>query len=318
MVHAPISVFGFNRPLHLHKTLTALSRNLGAEKSELYIFIDGPRSDEETRLTQASIDVASKFRTNFNSFNLIAQEQNLGLAKSVISGVSSVLEIHEKIIVVEDDLVTSRYFLDFINRGLEKYALNQEVASIHGYVTPLSNPAKEPFFLRGADCWGWGTWRDRWEFFNENGQDLISKIEQLQLGNLLDLNGAYPFTQMLRDQIVGKNDSWAIRWHASMFLEEKLTLFPSETYVENIGFDGSGTHTGITNIYYSPLSEKRQELPDEITLSESMTTELSKWYREVYFGRRTKLNKVLIKPYLWVRNLLKRIVSTGTMIISNK
>jgi hypothetical protein len=315
---SPIVVFGFNRPVHLRQTLAALSENFGAGESDLIIFIDGPRDTNDAALIQACVEASNDFVDRFRSFKLVQGPSNQGLAKSIISGISAVLEKYPTVIVVEDDLVTSPLFLDFINRGLNRYANDQEVASIHGFVTPFKKPLSEPFFMRGADCWGWGTWRDRWELFNPNGQELLDQLESRELLKEFDLDSAYPFSGMLKDQIAGKNNSWAIRWHASIFLQNKLTLYPARTYVVNIGFDGSGTHTGHTSIYDSALSLVQQQLPSKIEASQAGVRELSRWYREVYFGKTRKIKKILIIPYLGINNFLKRIVRKIFRIASIK
>ena len=316
--HSPLAVFGFNRPKHLRRTLDSLSSNVGAKNSAIFLFIDGPRNDQDRLLIRECVDLGTDFQNRFASFNVHTQDTNQGLARSIITGVSKVLENYSTVIVVEDDLVTSPLFLDFINRGLNRYANDQEVASIHGFVTPLKKPLSEPFFMRGADCWGWGTWRDRWELFNPNGQELLDQLESRELLKEFDLGGAYPFSEMLKDQIAGKNNSWAIRWHASMFLQNKLTLYPARTYVVNIGFDGSGTHTGHTSIYESDLSLVQQQLPDKIEASQAGVLELARWYKEVYFGRTRQIKKMLIIPYLRISNFLKRIVRKILRMVSSK
>jgi hypothetical protein len=300
-------VFAFNRPVHLKKTLSALSKNIGAKDSNLYLFVDGPRNSEDRRTINACIKVGNEFSDNFKTFEVKQSHVNNGLANSIIFGITHVLQNHPKVIVVEDDLVTSPYFLDFINRGLERYQNEKDVASIHGFVLPFTNPISEPFFMKGADCWGWGTWSNRWELFNPDGQVLLEELRSKNLIDEFNLDGSYSFSEMLENQIAGKNNSWAIRWHASMFLRNKLTLYPAQTYVENIGFDGSGTHTGETSIFYSPISQASQDLPKEITVSEEGFKEMSKWYREVYFGKQARINKSFKIPYLVYKNFLRRI-----------
>lgn len=291
---------------------------MGAKNSAIFLFIDGPRNDQDRILIRECVDLGTDYQNRFASFNVHTQDTNQGLARSIITGVSKILENYSTVIVVEDDLVTSPLFLDFINRGLNRYANDQEVASIHGFVTPFKKPLSEPFFMRGADCWGWGTWRDRWQLFNPNGQELLDQLESRELLKEFDLGGAYPFSEMLKDQIAGKNNSWAIRWHASMFLQDKLTLYPARTYVVNIGFDGSGTHTGHTSIYESELSLVQQQLPSKIEPCQAGVRELSRWYREVYFGKTRKIKKILIIPYLRISNFLKRIVRKILKIASVK
>jgi hypothetical protein len=173
----------------------------------------------------------------------------MGLGNSIISGVTEILDSHERIIVLEDDLIVSPFFLDYMNEGLEKYAEQKEVVSIHGYVYPCCSSLPDHFFLRGADCWGWGTWKDSWKIFNPDGKFLLSKLKEQGLTYAFDFGGAYPFTQMLSDQIYGKNDSWAIRWYASTYLMNKLTLYPGKSLVSNIGNDGSGSHQENSNFF---------------------------------------------------------------------
>jgi hypothetical protein len=282
------------------------------------LFIDGPRNDEDRHLIRECAELSSEFKNFFTSFLVQIQDSNQGLAKSIISGVTRVLENHSTVIVIEDDLVTSPLFLEFINLGLNRYANNQEVASVHGYVTPFKKPLREPFFMRGADCWGWGTWSDRWALFNTDGEELLEQLESKGLLDEFDLGGAYPFSGMLKDQIAGKNDSWAIRWHASMFLQNKLTLYPAQTYVLNIGFDGTGTHTGRTSIFDSELSLIEQQLPIKIEPSKTAVRELTRWYEEVYFGRGRRMKKMCMNLYCEVKNFLNWKVRKLFKVISIK
>ena len=102
----------------------------------------------------------------------------------------------------------------------------------------------ETFFLRAADCWGWGTWQRAWNLFNPDGAELLTKIVDNGLVEILNFYGSYSYLDMLKDQIEGKNDSWAIRWSASVLLQERLGLYVGKTMAWNIGFDGSGVHSG--------------------------------------------------------------------------
>ncbi len=201
---------------------------------------------------------------------VVKRKTNLGLSQSIISGVNEVLEEHESIIVLEDDIIPSPFFLKYMNEALNKYSVIDRVGCIHAYSYPCSNPLPDTFFLRGADCWGWGTWKNSWNLFQENGQTLLDKILKSELSYQFDLDGTYPFTQMLRDQISGRNDSWAIRWHASMFLANKLCLYPGKSLVKNIGCDGSGTNCQQTSKFDSAESEIPITIK-KIKLNESST-----------------------------------------------
>ena len=161
-----------------------------------------------------------------------------------MDGVSEVIKKYGIIIVLEDDIITSRYFLKYLNQGLNLYENEYDVISIHAWAYPVKKILPETYFLKGADCQGWATWKRGWELFEPDGQKLLNEIEAKNLIKEFDFSGSYPYTQMLKDQIAGKNSSWAIRWYASAFLKNKLTLYPKESLIYNTGFDGSGVNCG--------------------------------------------------------------------------
>jgi hypothetical protein len=239
---APIALFVYNRLWHTKQTIASLLKNELAEVSELFVFSDGPKNNETTRGVE---ETRSYLRTlqGFKAVTIIEREVNFGLAKSIITGVTQILDKFDSVIVVEDDLVTSPFFLRYMNDALDLYKDEIEVISVHGYIWPVKKKLPDTFFLRGADCWGWGTWKRAWKLFEPDGKKLLAELESRKLTRDFDFNGGYPYTKMLRDQIKGRNNSWAIRWSASAFLLEKLTLFPGESYVNNIGNDDSGTHS---------------------------------------------------------------------------
>lgn len=238
----------------MQNTLTGLLQNEYAKDTDLFIYSDNYRSDRE----KYSVSEVRKYIssiTGFKSLTIVNRKENLGLARSIVGGVSDILKNYDGVIVLEDDIVPSPHFLLYMNEALNNYSNIDRVGSIHAYSYPCSKPLPETFFLRGADCWGWGTWKTNWNLFEENGQILLDKILKSELSYQFDLDGAYPFTQMLRDQISGRNDSWAIRWHASMFLANKLCLYPGKSLVKNIGCDGSGTNCLQTSKFDSAESD---------------------------------------------------------------
>ena len=252
---APIILFAFNRPNHLRKTLVALSNNILADKSDLIIYCDGPRHERDVASVNEVLSVANSM-TRFRSCKIIKRNSNFGLAKNIISGVSEQLISYDRVIVLEDDLVTSPFFLKYMNEGLEVYSNDSSVASIHGYRFPCNKkPLQDTFFLKGADCWGWGTWRRSWKFFNPNARYLYDKI--LQVNGYVDFNRKFSFgyMEMLQDVYQGNATSWAIRWLASAWINEMYTLYPRESLVRNIGMDGSGVHCSASNIADVCLSE---------------------------------------------------------------
>jgi hypothetical protein len=264
---APIALFAYRRPEHLKSCLTSLLQNPEASSTALWIFCDGPRSPAEADATQKVRELA-RATGGFSSVTVIERPRNIGLAASVISGVAEVLDSADRVIVVEDDLVVSPDFLGYMNQGLDLYADVPEVVSIHGFTYAVGTKLPQSFFLRGADCWGWATWRRGWAVFNPDGQALLTELDSRSQGLTFDFDGAYPYRQMLVDQVAGKVDSWAIRWNASAFLANKLTLYPGNSLVENIGQDGSGTHSGSSDSHRSMFG--RMTLPlERIPVQES-------------------------------------------------
>lgn len=245
MTVAAIAIFAFNRPHHLGRLLDSLLDNPQFNKSPLYLFVDGPRdANDEKKIEEVREVIKSKLMNV--TYDLIQQEINLGLSGSIIKGISKILTIHKTVIVLEDDLVVSPKFIEFCNRGLDFYEEDLRVASIQGYSKELNYDKDDTYFLKGADCWGWATWKNRWEEFEEDAEKLYQRIRALGLEKVFDVGGAYPYTNMLERQASGKLDSWAIRWHASMFLSNRLSLYPAVTLVDNLGRDGSGMHAGDT------------------------------------------------------------------------
>jgi hypothetical protein len=200
------------------------------------------------------------------------------------------------VIVLEDDLLLSRYFLSFMNEGLKVYETAQNVASIHGYTYPLNIPLPETFFLRGADCWGWGTWSRAWQQFEPDGAVLLEQLTNSGQGFEFDSNGTAPNMQMLKNQIAGRINSWAIRWHAATFLKNMYTLYPGQSLVRNIGLDGSGTHkdellTFDTDLAQAPIKVS----PTEIIEDKQIRQALSDFFRRIHEERKSFLTRVARK-----------------------
>lgn len=267
MICAPIALFVYNRVDHTKKTIEALQKNFLAEQSELFVFCDDAKNSDGMKAVRAVRDYVQTI-SGFKKITIIEREKNFGLATSIIGGVSEIIEKFGRIIVLEDDMVTSKYFLTFMNEGLNFYESEEKVISIHGYIYPVKNTLPESFFLRGADCWGWATWKRGWDLFEKNGAKLLAELQQKNLAKKFDFDGTYHYTKMLEDQIAGKNNSWAIRWYASAFLANKLTLYPGKSLVQNIGIDGSGTHCGDSSSFNIELGQEKIFLT-KIPLSEN-------------------------------------------------
>lgn len=259
MSYAPIIVFVYNRPKHTKRTLTLLSQNYLASESDVFIFADGPKenaSDDNLKKIEETRKVIRE-EYDFKSVTITEAEKNKGLAPSVIAGVTDIVNRFGKCIVVEDDLDTSPYFLQYMNDALEVYKDTENVACIHGYVEAHTKQLPETFFLKGADCWGWATWKRAWEKFNPNGQELLDELHRRKCEKHFNFDNTYNYIGMLADQIAGKNSSWAIRWLASAYLNDMYCLYPNETLVLNVGFDGSGTHCGELKVSERSVANHR-------------------------------------------------------------
>lgn len=252
MDYSPIALFVYNRLWHTQQTVEALLKNAEAKDSDLIIFSDGAK------------DVASKEKVDqvrqylrtiagFKSVRIVERKDNRGLAKSIISGVTEVVNDYGQVIVLEDDMVTSPYFLKYMNDGLDMYWDEDRVISIHGYCYPIEG-LPETFFLKGADCWGWATWKRGWDLFESDGSRLLAELTQRDLMDRFDFFGGFDYSGMLKGQIEGRNDSWAVRWYASALLQDKLTLYPGKALVHNIGNDASGRHSEASGTFDVDLS----------------------------------------------------------------
>ena len=243
--HAPVVLFAYRRPDHLRRALDSLAANTGAAMTPVSIYCDGAKSAADGEAVERVREIArgANVSGSFAAVRVIEREHNMGLAKSVISGVTEALKDYDRVIVMEDDLVVSPDFLEYMNQALVLYAKNEEVISIHGFMYSVAPNLPQTVFLRGADCWGWATWRRGWELFEPDSQKLLKELDSSPDRAQFDFDGAFPYRQMLKDQAAGIIDSWAVRWYASAFLGNKLTLYPGQSLVENIGQEGSGTHS---------------------------------------------------------------------------
>ncbi|NLA61751.1 MAG: glycosyltransferase family 2 protein [Bacteroidales bacterium] len=278
---SPIILFTYNRPWHTQQVITALQKNDLSQQSELFIFSDGGKDFEDEKVVEETRAILDN-TTGFKKVTVYKRPVNFGLAANVIDGVTTIVEKYGKVIVLEDDLITAASFLTFMNKALNMYEDVDEVAHIHSFCYAGLN-LPDTFFIKWVGSTGWATWRDSWKLFRPNGEKLLAEIKEKKLSKSFDFNGKYPYTKMLRRQIDGKNNSWAIRWNASLFLANKLSLNTGKTLIFNIGFDGSGQHSGSQDFYNMDLYNKELELVKPQMIQESV--EARRQFEEFY--RRT-------------------------------
>jgi GT2 family glycosyltransferase len=265
---APIALFVYNRPDHMRRTLDYLQKNRLAAESQLFIFSDGPKTDADQTKVDEVRGLANEV-TGFKSVKVISRKENLGLANSIIIGVSQLVSEFGKIIVFEDDLISSPYTLEYFNEGLTKYQYDDEVMHIGSYMYNLDDETlPDAFFYRIATSWGWATWARAWRDFEP---DIDKLMAQFDMEKRYDFSIDYTmnFWKQMEEFKAGKNNSWAIRWYASIFLKGGLTLNPSRSLVHNIGHDGTGVHSNIENMYGVNIAEKPvKDFPVEIKENE--------------------------------------------------
>ena len=256
---APILLFVYNRPQHVRNLIESLRANDEAKDSCLYIYADAAKHADEEK----NVEVVRQYIRNlkgFASVSIVEREKNKGLARSVIEGVTTLLNQYDRVIVLEDDLVVAPYFLRFMNEALERYKDEPQVGHIQACDFTQDPTLPDTFLIKWTGSWGWATWSRAWKHFNPDGKTLLAQLEQRHLTRAFDFNGRYGFTRMLRRQVEGKNDSWAIRWNASLFLQDILSLNVGKALVQNNGFDGSGTNCGGGGLYASNLWLKPLEV----------------------------------------------------------
>lgn len=302
MDFAPIVLFTYNRPDHVRQTVEALQKNEHASDSDLIIYSDGAKNNND----ELAINATRKYLhtiEGFKTVQIVERDKNMGLAENLIDGITSVVREYGKVIVMEDDLLTSPYYLRFMNQALAKYINDDEVASIHGYVNPVKEKLPENFFLTYASSWGWATWRRAWQIFERDGSKLLHELQDKNLGQRLDFDNSYYFVKMLRNQIKGKNNSWAIRWYTSIVLKNKLCLYPGKSLVRQIGCDGSGTHSSDDDWFDVELTPSPINLID-IPIEESVVARkiYQKFYKSVKLTYRFKIKNL-------VRKIYKRVTS---------
>lgn len=252
MSYAPILLFVYNRPEHTRRCIESLLKNSLASESSLFIYADGAKDSTQQ---EAVNEVRNYIRSiqGFKQITLMERSENWGLARNIINGVTTQVNRYGKVIVLEDDLVVAPYFLQFMNDALEVYKNEPRVGHIQACDFTQDSSLPATFLIKWTGSWGWATWDRAWKHFNPNGNELLQELEERKLTHVFDFNGKYGFTRMLRRQIEGKNNSWAIRWNASLFLKDILSLNVGRSLVQNEGFDGSGTNCGGGGLYASHL-----------------------------------------------------------------
>lgn len=253
---APIALFVYNRLAHVKETIKALAASELAKESALYIFSDGAHSSNTS--DSQKVEQVRKFIskiTGFKKISIIQRPANIGLAHSIIQGVTLLNQQYGKVIVIEDDLICSPHLLSYLNHALNFYQNEPKVMHISAYLPPINSQGlPETFFFRATTCWGWATWNRAWKHFNPDAEVLHAAFSKDQI-KAFSLDGTENYWKQLQNFRAGKNQSWAIRWYASVFLAQGLCLHPAASFTQNIGNDGSGRHCPPSIMYDVALAK---------------------------------------------------------------
>lgn len=301
MNFSPIIIFVYNRLHHLDTLFNSLQKNDLFKKSKVIVFSDGAKNQIDKEKIDKVRELLKKRLIPQNS-EIIENNVNLGLSRNVIGGLNKTFQIYDRAIILEDDLELSPFFLNYMNDALNLYATSENVASISGYMYPIE-PKKfsnNYFFLKLIESWGWGTWKRAWNIFENDSLQLKKKIDEKQLANEFNFESGISYYKMLTDNTNGLNDSWAVRWYASTFLKNMNTLFPSKSFVKNIGVDDSGEHCSYTTVYDTLVNFDYKKLEKNHSL-ESLSDRLvvQSFFRKIKYKR--YLDNVINK----IKNFIK-------------
>lgn len=264
---APVVLFVYNRPEHVKKTVEALRNNILSEQSDLYIFSDGPKGAEDEKPVKAVREYIAQV-TGFHSVHVTERETNIGLGRNIMDGVTRIVNRYGKIIVLEDDILTSEYFLQYMNEALTRYEADDKVMSVSGYTPPASfgQGVPETFFMSWPDCWGWGTWARAWKSFERDPEKLV-KTSSKEFIRKVNIDGTSPgMWKQVLDNYHGRRYTWAIFFHVAICRAGGLTLYSRNSLTSNEGMDGSGDDSGSTFLFgIRALQEKPVTFyPEEI------------------------------------------------------
>lgn len=305
---SPIILFVYNRPDHTKKTLQALQKNYLAENSPLFIFSDAPKSEKQEEQVTLVRDLISNI-CGFKTITIIKTETNKGLANSIIDGVTKIINKFGRAIVLEDDLISSKYFIQFMNKALDMYEKDNRIWSISGYTPNINIPAsyKNSAYLTVRGCsWGWATWKDRWNTIDWKIKDYNEFKHNIQEKKEFNIGGN-DLSLMLDDQMHGRINSWAIRWVYNEYKLKKYTVYPAKSYIKNIGMDFSGTHSSNNNKYNTEmLDDNNVILRNDLGIDKNIQNEFKKFYDlnfKGYMGVLTRKAGI----YNAINNIRKRL-----------
>lgn len=278
---APIALFVYARPSHTRRTLEALAKNRLASESELFIFCDGARHEDDLDNVAETRRVARDAK-GFKNVYLIEYDFNRGLAGSIIAGLNQLTRDFGSVIVLEDDILTAPNFIEFMNMGLERYRDTKGVWHINGWNYPVEQTElPNTYFWRVMHCWGWATWSDRWAYFTKNPKELVETWSTNDIDRF-NLDGTYNFWGQVLANQSGAINTWAVFWYATIFKNAGLCLSPAYSMTQNIGLDGSGQNCANSQVYDTKIYKYFEpKWPDELVESKAAIDFAKKYNQKI-------------------------------------
>jgi hypothetical protein len=312
----PLAVFTFNRPDHVRRVLTTLADCARFDECRLHIFCDGPRVPEQEAAVKGSRQAAREWvARRAATARIVERDRNLGSGGSVVAGITELCQEHGRTIVVEDDLIVSPDFLDYMLRALQRYQDTPDVYQVAGYMFPISHPQHpSSFFLPFINAWGWATWDRAWRAFEMEPVDALQALADPATQRRFDLDDdEMRFSNMLKKRLAGEIDAWDIQWRYAVFKADGLALFPRSSLVWNGGFDGSGINSGRTPKFPQPSLRDVQrarlgtdfEFPDAVAVDEAALGRVKEFMR----NRRQLRDRSLVGRVK--RGLRRRLAAVG-------
>ncbi len=294
---APVIIFTYNRLDTLKLVIEKLQKNILVEETELFIFSDYPKKEKDLE----SVNKVKNFLHSVNGFKsitIIERKENYGLAKNIIEGVTEIINNYEKVIVLEDDLITSKNFLCYMNQALEFYKEDKRIFAISGYTgnLPALRNLNDEGYLSYRPCsWGWATWKKEWDNNDWDVKDFDSFIKDRKAVKKFN-RGGIDMTRMLRHCIEGKNHSWAIRWSYTMYKLNKYCFYPKVSKIQNVGFGEDATNCTSIDIYQTNL-DKSENCNFNFNSSIEVNKQLTKEFAYVFSYTNKALKKIKNKIF---------------------
>lgn len=309
MTFSPIVCFGYDRPNHLNNLLSSLEKNPEAQDSDVTISIDGVNENTNLQLHNKTLEVANQ-RWNFKSTNILYRKTNLGCRENILTSINEMFDKTNKLIILEDDLLLGKYFLDYMNKSLIFYENYSDIWHINGYSYPqLVNNSTSASISRFVSPWGWGTWKNRWETFiskNYHKENIISNKNSEDIYKF-NHNGLYDWEDIIKKHQLQKTSIWDAYWYQAVFLENGYSVFPNKSFVQNFGFDGTGVHCSDTNDWKTKLNNKKiRHFPKNIDVGKVHYLNTIIFYKFYNFKRYLRYHKSKFESFNSFKNFIMK------------